>query len=132
LSSFREVKNAPNSLNKTGPLPGGHSRLTSNHPGARYFRKCAKCHALDPAAPRRSGPHFAGLFGRRAGTVPGYRYSQTLRAADFTWTDATLTDLFTRGPDIMLPGTKIPVQKIPDAEGLASLIAYMRELTGAK
>ena len=27
MSSFREVKNAPNSLNKTGPLPGGHSTL---------------------------------------------------------------------------------------------------------
>ena len=78
---------------------------------------------------RRSGPHFAGLFGRRAGSVSGYNYSQALDGAKFLWNEATLQKLFEQGPDVFLPGTKMPLQRIPDPGQLGELIAYLRELT---
>ena len=37
--------------------------LKSKHAGARLFRKCARCHALNAKERKRSGPHLAGLFG---------------------------------------------------------------------
>ncbi|HEY5791474.1 MAG TPA: c-type cytochrome, partial [Gammaproteobacteria bacterium] len=103
--------------------------LDSDEPGPRMFRKCAACHALGPDEPARSGPHLAGLFGRRAGSVDGYRYSSALRRADLVWDGETLRELFARGPDVYLPGTKMPVQKIRDPERLDALIAYLRGLT---
>ena len=103
--------------------------LESSHPGAKLFRKCAMCHSLIADGPRRSGPHFAGLFGRRAGSVRGYKYSETLKGADFVWDAATLHGLFNEGPDAFIPGTKMPLQRIADDEQLGALIDYMREIT---
>ncbi|MDX1592767.1 MAG: c-type cytochrome [Gammaproteobacteria bacterium] len=106
--------------------------LESDAPGPKMFRKCAACHALTTDEPHRSGPHLAGLFGRTAGSVEGYRYSSALERSDVVWDDETLRALFSEGPDVYLPGTKMPVQKISDPERLDALIAYLRVLTGPK
>jgi cytochrome c len=103
--------------------------LTSDHPGAQLYRTCAICHALTQDAGRRSGPHLAGLFGRPVGTVKGYPYSDALAGRDFRWNEDTLFKLFSLGPDKFLPGTKMPVQRIPDDAALHDLIAYLKELT---
>jgi cytochrome c len=105
--------------------------LSSDHPGARLFTKCANCHALNAQAAMRSGPHFEGLWGRTVGAVAGYNYSGALRNKSFTWNEKTLFDLFDKGPDKFLPGTKMPVQRVPDKEQLANLVDYLRVLTGA-
>ncbi len=105
--------------------------LESDAPGPKMFRKCAACHALSTDEPARSGPHLAGLFGRRAGSVEGYRYSSALERSHLVWDDESLRALFAEGPDVYLPGTKMPVQKITDPERLDALIAYLRVLTEA-
>lgn len=105
--------------------------LSSDHPGARLFTKCANCHALNAQEASRSGPHFEGLWGRRVGVVEGYNYSGALRNKSFTWNEKTLFDLFDKGPDKFLPGTKMPVQRVPDKEQLANLVDYLRVLTNS-
>lgn len=103
--------------------------LTSKHPGAAVYRSCAKCHATKASEPQRSGPHFENLFGRKVGTLEGYRYSEALKKADFIWTRETVMQLFRDGPDVFLPGTKMPVQKVTDTAKLESLVDYMEQLT---
>lgn len=103
--------------------------LSSDHPGAKLYTKCARCHALTASGPARSGPHFGGLFGRQVGTVAGYHYSDALKHADFQWNEKTLFRLFDEGPDKMLPGTKMPVQRVPDDAQLSALVDYLRVLT---
>lgn len=103
--------------------------LSSNHPGARLFSSCANCHALDAKSASRSGPHFEGLWGRRVGAVEGYNYSNALMGKSFTWNEKTLFDLFAKGPDKFLPGTKMPVQRVPDKDQLSQLVDYLRVLT---
>lgn len=105
--------------------------LQSNHPGAKLYSKCARCHALKPGGVRRSGPHFEGLFGRPVGTVAGYRYSDALKGRNFSWNKETLFRLFDEGPDKFLPGTKMPVQRVSNPEKLAELVDYLGQLTGA-
>ena len=75
------------------------------------------------------GPHFDGLFGRPAGSVPGYNYSAALQNRDFDWNDETLRGLFIDGPDVYIPGTKMPLQRIANHEQLTDLIEFMREIT---
>ena len=106
--------------------------LDSDHPGAPLFKKCARCHSLSANGIKRSGPHLAGLFGRAAGSVQGYKYSSALTGVDFRWNEKTLFRLFDEGPDTFLPGTKMPIQKVPNAEQLNHLVDYLKELTGAK
>jgi cytochrome c len=105
--------------------------LDSDHPGAKVFKKCARCHSLSAEGKGRSGPHFAGLFGRAAGSVEGYNYSSALTGVDFRWNQKTLYDLFDQGPAKYLPGTKMPMQLVPDAEQLTQLVEYLKELTAA-
>lgn len=105
--------------------------LESDHPGARFFRKCAICHALGPEGKRRSGPHLAGLFGRPSGAVPDYNYSNALRSLDITWTPETVRQLFSLGPDKFVPGTKMPIQKVTNPADLDLLIDYLMVITKA-
>lgn len=103
--------------------------LESDHPGAKLYTKCAKCHSLSADGPARSGPHFDGLFNRVAGSVKSYRYSPALSGVEFRWDETNLFRLFDEGPDKMLPGTKMPVQRVTDAKQLSELVDYLRVLT---
>lgn len=94
---------------------------------ARLFRACAACHSFAPDGGNKAGPTFAGLFGRKAGSVPGYPYSQALLDADLVWDENTLSDLFERGPEHYLPGTTMPLQRLPDAGKRALLIGYLKQ-----
>lgn len=118
-----------------------HGRMTTEAPaylvdpetvpnGQRQFqRKCAICHSLTPSSARRAGPTLYDLFGRPAGTVADYSYSDTLTGADIIWTEETVNALFDEGPDHYIPGTKMPMQRITGADDRADLIAYLKTAT---
>ena len=76
-----------------------------------------------------AGPHLHQLFGRRMGSVPGYAYSERLAQGDIIWTPETVADLFTRGPDVVTPGTRMPVQRVGNAEEMAALIRFLEAAT---
>jgi cytochrome c len=97
--------------------------------GAQVFRACSACHALTPDAAPMAGPHLHGIFGRRMGSLPGYAYSERLARGDIIWNAATIGDLFTRGPDVVTPGTKMPVQRVDNAEDLAALLRFLERAT---
>ncbi|WP_300030649.1 c-type cytochrome [uncultured Roseobacter sp.] len=103
--------------------------LMSN--GERQFqRKCSICHTLGPDSKRRAGPTLHGLFGRPAGSIEGYIYSETLNTADIVWSEETIDLLFDKGPDHYIPGSKMPMQRITGAQDRADLISFLREATG--
>lgn len=97
--------------------------------GARVFRACVACHALGAEAGPMAGPHLGGLFGRRMGSVAGYPYSERLARGDIVWTRESVADLFTRGPDVVTPGTRMPVQTVGNAEDLAALLRFLEQAT---
>ncbi|MBY0338399.1 MAG: hypothetical protein K2X11_17425 [Acetobacteraceae bacterium] len=97
--------------------------------GAVVWRACQACHALRADAPQMAGPHLQNLFGRRMGSLPGYRYSARLAQGDIVWTPETVADLFTRGPDVVVPGTTMPVQTVGNAEEMAALIRFLERAT---
>lgn len=95
----------------------------------QFMRKCSICHALGPGPSRKAGPTLHGLFGRPAGSVPGYFYSPTLRNAQIVWGEDTIDALFDMGPDHYIPGSKMPMQVIAGAGDRADLIAYLKQAT---
>ncbi|SIS96890.1 cytochrome c [Roseivivax lentus] len=101
--------------------------------GERQFkRKCSICHTLTPGSARRAGPSLYDLFGRVAGTVEDYAYSDALNGRDLVWTEETVDALFDIGPEHYIPGTKMPMQRITGAQDRADLIAYLRRETAPK
>ncbi len=98
--------------------------------GERQFaRKCSICHTLTGDTARRAGPTLAGLFGRPAGTVGDYVYSDALDGSQIVWEAESIDALFDLGPDHYIPGTKMPMQRITDPADRADLIAYLRRAT---
>jgi len=117
----------------TGPRSFLRDPATMPNGERQFMRKCSICHTLEgtgeSGGARRAGPGLGGLFGRRAGTVPGYRYSATLDGSAIIWSPETISALFELGPDHYIPGSKMPMQKIVSAADRADLIAYLRQAT---
>ena len=98
--------------------------------GERQFkRKCSICHTLTPGSARKAGPSLYQLFGRKAGTVQDYAYSDTLDGSEIVWSSETIDALFDEGPDHYIPGTKMPMQRIAKQTDRDDLIDYLRQAT---
>ncbi|MEJ6403848.1 c-type cytochrome [Yoonia sp. 2307UL14-13] len=98
--------------------------------GERQFqRKCSICHTLKAGSARRAGPSLHNLFGRAAGTVDDYTYSETLSGSSIIWSAETINALFEEGPDHYIPGSKMPMQQIAAQQDRDDLIAYLRDAT---
>jgi cytochrome c len=101
--------------------------------GERQFkRKCSICHTLTQGSARKAGPSLYELFGRRAGTVKDYTYSDTLDGSEIVWSAETIDALFDLGPDHYIPGTKMPMQRIVKQIDRDDLIDYLRAQTAQK
>lgn len=95
--------------------------------GAKIYGRCQGCHSIDN---NRVGPRHAGLFGRRAGSLEDYEYSDAMRASGVIWDESTL-DRFLTAPRKFIPGTKMPFAGIASAQERADLIAYLKQATAA-
>ena len=93
--------------------------------GEQIYHRCQGCHSIDR---NRIGPMHKGLFGRPAGSVPGFDYSAAMKNSGIVWTAATL-DLFLQGPRQMVPGTKMTFVGVPKPQDRADLIAYLEVAT---
>jgi len=90
---------------------------------ALYQARCTACHSLDH---NRAGPAHRGVFGRRAGSAPGYDYSPALKASGIAWTRENL-DRWLAGPEQLVPGQKMGYS-VPDAGDRSDLIAFLESL----
>lgn len=94
--------------------------------GEQVYARCAACHAIGT---NRTGPQHCGLFGRRAGTAPGFDgYSPALRASGIVWDERSL-DRFLAAPMQAVAGTSMGYAGVKDAGERADLIAWLREAT---
>ena len=91
--------------------------------GEQIYARCMACHAL---AFDRVGPRHCGLFGRLAGSVPGFDYSPAMKNSKIRWNEQTL-DRFLTKPLAMVPGTSMTYDGIADAAERADLIAYLKQ-----
>ncbi len=113
----------------SGALPPVSPPAEAASRGDRLFRKCRACHAVTETDEAKAGPTLYHLFGRRAGSVPGYPYSAALRDSGLVWTPETLDRLFAQGPAAVAPGSKMPLQQMPDAQDRADLIDFLKGAT---
>ena len=124
---------APNALAApaTGAEPEPDSAPTQNLPapeaGRKIFDQCRGCHSLSPSQ-NGLGPTLYHLFGRRAGSVPGYVYSPALKNSVIVWTAGTL-DRFLRNPRGFVAGSKMTSPDIKDPRDRKNLLAFLREAT---
>lgn len=89
-----------------------------------FERRCTGCHSLDEA---RSGPRLRGVFGRAAGSDPGYPYSAALKSSHLTWNESTL-DRWLTDSEALVPGSDMAFRVFKGDER-AEIIAYLKSLS---
>lgn len=93
--------------------------------GAALFRnQCGTCHSR-VLGEVRQGPNLAGVYGRKAGTVPDYKYSQGFAVADWVW-DAEHLDPYLTNPQAVIEGGVMGYRQANPATR-AAVIAYLRD-----
>ncbi len=97
------------------------------------FLRCYHCHSLEPGV-TKVGPTFAGLFGRKAGSVVGFdQYSEAMVNSGVVWDKETLNE-FLSGPQKFIPGNGMMeggrvVGHVSSDMHRADLIAYLKKAT---
>lgn len=93
--------------------------------GERLWARCKACHSLE-AGKNQVGPHLFGIFGRKAGTADGYRYSPAMAGSDIIWTDETMT-AYLQDPKGYIPKNKMAFAGLKKSEHIEHLLAYLRQ-----
>lgn len=93
--------------------------------GKAVFAQCRVCHQVGEGAKNLVGPHLNGIFGRTAGTVEGYIYSEANKKFGKTWDEATFTT-YIKDPKGVVPGTKMAYAGLKDDRKIADLVAYLK------
>jgi len=96
--------------------------------GERVFnQQCKTCHSLEDG-PSITGPTLHGVFGRKAGTAPGFESSPEMIKSGIVWDETTLAE-YSRDPKAKVPGTKMVFNGIKQAGQLADLVVYLKQAT---
>jgi cytochrome c len=94
-------------------------------PASLFANHCGICHSVERSGGPRQGPNLAGVFLRKAGTLPGFRYSPGFVQADFVWDDDHL-DAWLTDPQQLIPGTPMRYRQA-DPAIRARIIAWLKE-----
>ena len=95
--------------------------------GEKVFdSKCKVCHRIGEGAKIFVGPVLNGVVGRRAGSYPGYNYSEANKKSGITWDEATLKK-YLKNPKEVVPGTKLVFPGITNEQDIDNVIAYLKQ-----
>jgi cytochrome c len=96
-----------------------------------FNNACRTCHSVKEGD-NRLGPSLYKVLGRKAGSLPNYDYSSSMRSADFFWDKGKL-DHFIANPDTVVHGNNMkPYGGLASADARAKVIAFLESLTNGQ
>jgi cytochrome c len=96
---------------------------------AQFLTSCGTCHTADPGAPPRQGPNLAGVYGRKAGSLPDFKYSDAVKGGGWIWDETTL-EPWMENAQAVHPGTIMNYRQ-RDPEKRKLILQYLKTLTAA-
>ncbi len=89
-----------------------------------FNNACRTCHTVREGD-NRLGPSLSRVIGRKAGSLPNYNYSESMKKADIVWDKQNL-DRFIANPDAVVSGNNMkPYGGIASAEERAKIVAFL-------
>ena len=96
----------------------------ADHGKELFEKRCTGCHSLDQD---KEGPRLRGVYGRKAGKVPGFTYSAPLQSSAITWDDASL-DKWLTNTDSLIADNDMAFRVVnPDER--ADIIRYLKAVS---
>ena len=94
--------------------------------GKQLFEKrCTGCHSLDN---NKEGPRLRSVYGRKAGSVTDFSYSDELKAAHIIWDEGSL-DQWLTNPDAVVPDNDMAF-RVSNPQERADIIQFLRLSSG--
>jgi cytochrome c len=90
-----------------------------------FEKRCGGCHSLDKD---KEGPRLGNVFGRKAGTIATFKYSDSLKSAQVVWNEASL-DKWLIDTDAVVPDNDMDFH-VPKADERADIIQFLRVSSG--
>jgi cytochrome c len=90
-----------------------------------FQRRCGGCHALDRD---KEGPRLGGVYGRTAGSVDSFQYSDALRNSQIIWNDESLEKWLT-DPEQLVPNNDMAFH-LENGGERRDIIAYLKQKSG--
>jgi cytochrome c len=90
-----------------------------------YESRCVACHSLDS---NRVGPMHRGVYGRKAGSVPDFAYSDNVKNSNIVWSAVTL-DQWLTDPEKLIAGQHMNYS-VTDPQDRSDLVAYLKRESG--
>jgi cytochrome c len=98
--------------------------------GEALLTLCRACHTVVAGGADLQGPNLHGVFGRVAGSKPGYAYSDAVKGYAQPWTAERL-DRWLANPKTFLPGTKMGFGGLAKPDDRRDVIAYLKVVSTA-
>ncbi|KQT21394.1 MULTISPECIES: c-type cytochrome [unclassified Bradyrhizobium] len=90
-----------------------------------FNNSCRTCHSIREGD-NRLGPNLNKIVGRKAGSLPDYNYSSSMKEAGFVWDQDRLTRFMVK-PDEVVSGHKMQPYGGISADEAAKVVAYLQE-----
>ena len=112
--------------------PSSPAQQPANDEAAQqaFNNSCRTCHSVKEGD-NRLGPNLSKIVGRKAGSLPDYNYSPSMKDAGFVWDKDKLTRFMVK-PDEVVSGNKMQPYGGVSADEAAKVVAYLQAATGAQ
>jgi cytochrome c len=90
---------------------------------ALFEKRCGGCHAVDRD---KEGPRLGGVYGRTAGSLDSFQYSDALKKSKLKWAADTL-DKWLTDPEKLVPNNDMTFH-VDKAAERSEIIAYLKSL----
>jgi cytochrome c len=118
---------APAPAEPSTPLPVLLAKADPKR-GEQLAKICQTCHNFEKGAGPKIGPPLWGVVGRPIASVPGFAYSDSLKAVGGNWTYEALNTMV-GNPKSEASGTKMSFPGEHDPVKQADILAYLQTLS---
>jgi cytochrome c len=91
-----------------------------------FTRSCQTCHALVGKDKHQMGPDIGLVYGRKAGTAKGFKYSTAMSSSGLVWTPENL-DKWLENPGGFVSGSSMTFAGLPNEKERQDIIRLLYE-----